>query len=523
MFRKIVSNLAFSPALVGQLGFYAKRLRKEEATRRIGLIFVALALIVQSFAVFSPPESANAANADNIIYSGIRDKKDLLKIYDRGSDTAGRKDIRQIYTHFGITRADIVNAHMGSYNTGDFNGQLKSVGRSDWGVPYRHPVKVAGADTTIYTGGYINTQGKSWKMPALIGKRSVDGAWFAITLDCGNVVYVVPPPPIKKPTAVCSSLAITPISRTDVRLRAKADTTDGATISAYTYTIQDAAGDVVLKQRVADSTTTSSLKRTLPTDGSYTAKVSVATSLGEKTDADCIKNFTVSAEPRCVVNPEFVESSPECQPCPDDETLWYKDKNCTADFVLSKVVKNTTQSLDNAHNTTAKPGDQLQYTLSVKNTGNAPGSYTMTDTVADILEYATIVNIGDGKIVNESSASPAVIAWPAFDVDVNETVQKVIVVKVKNTVPVMATNLSNPQSYNCTVTNTFGNTLHVNIECPPEKAIEQMVTELPQTGAGENIIFSAIVVAVVIYFYARARQTATEVRLIRRDLNAGTI
>ena len=25
MFRKIVSNLAFSPALVGQLGFYAKR------------------------------------------------------------------------------------------------------------------------------------------------------------------------------------------------------------------------------------------------------------------------------------------------------------------------------------------------------------------------------------------------------------------------------------------------------------------------------------------------------------------
>ena len=31
MFRKLVSNLAFSPALVGQLGFYAKRLRKEES------------------------------------------------------------------------------------------------------------------------------------------------------------------------------------------------------------------------------------------------------------------------------------------------------------------------------------------------------------------------------------------------------------------------------------------------------------------------------------------------------------
>ena len=54
MFRKIVSNLPFSPALVGQLGFYAKRLKKEETTRRLGLIFIALALVVQSLAVFQP-------------------------------------------------------------------------------------------------------------------------------------------------------------------------------------------------------------------------------------------------------------------------------------------------------------------------------------------------------------------------------------------------------------------------------------------------------------------------------------
>ena len=55
MFRRIFSNLSFSPALVGQLGFYAKRLRREEATRRLGLVFTALALVVQSLAVFSPP------------------------------------------------------------------------------------------------------------------------------------------------------------------------------------------------------------------------------------------------------------------------------------------------------------------------------------------------------------------------------------------------------------------------------------------------------------------------------------
>jgi uncharacterized repeat protein (TIGR01451 family) len=523
MFRKLVSNLAFSPALVGQLGFYARRLRKEEMTRRTGLVFIALSLVVQSFAVFSPPEPANASNADNIIYSGIRNKEDLLAVYDRGSDSAGRKDIKEIYTHFGITRADIANMRMGSYNTGDFNGQLKSVGRSDWGVPYRTPVQVANSTTTVYTGGFIGTHGKSWPMPALIGTRSIDGAWVAITLDCGNPVYVVPPPPVKNPGAACTILSVATINRNSIRMNAKASTTDGATISGYTYTIKNAKGVAVLNQRVTDTKPTSSLDYKLAADGTYTAQVTAITSVGEKSAPTCVASFVVSPEPRCPVNTGLVASSPDCKPCPSDNSVWYKDAQCIAAFELSKSVRNITQSLDDANNTQAKPGDQLQYTLRVKNIGKDQGAYTMTDTVADILEYATITNMGDGKIMTQSATSPAVATWPSFPVKVGETVEKVIVVKVKETIPAMAANLSNPQSYNCTVTNTFGNTLNVSIECPPEKVIEQTIAELPHTGASENMIFSAIVVAVAVYFYARSRQTSKEIRLIRRDLNAGTI
>jgi uncharacterized repeat protein (TIGR01451 family) len=221
-----------------------------------------------------------------------------------------------------------------------------------------------------------------------------------------------------------------------------------------------------------------------------------------------------------------VESSPDCKPCPSDSKLWYKDAKCKADFILSKSVRNLTTQPDpkaSADQTLAKPGDQLQYTLTVKNTGKDQGSYTMTDTVADILEYATIVNIGDGTMSTQSTTTPAVVTWPSVNVKVGETIEKVIVVKIKDTIPAMAVNLSNSQSYNCKVTNTFGNTLNVNIECPPEKIIERTVGELPHTGATENIIFSAIVVAIAVYFYARSRQTSTEIRLIRRDLNAGTI
>ncbi|QWQ32420.1 hypothetical protein KOY48_00885 [Candidatus Minimicrobia naudis] len=71
MFKKIMSRLPYSPSMIHSLGFYAKRLRKEEATRKIGLILTALVLIVQSFTVFSPPESANAADSSDFIYGGI--------------------------------------------------------------------------------------------------------------------------------------------------------------------------------------------------------------------------------------------------------------------------------------------------------------------------------------------------------------------------------------------------------------------------------------------------------------------
>ena len=51
MFKKLISNLPFNPSLIGQVSFYAKRLRKEESIRRAGFGFMALAMFIQLFAV----------------------------------------------------------------------------------------------------------------------------------------------------------------------------------------------------------------------------------------------------------------------------------------------------------------------------------------------------------------------------------------------------------------------------------------------------------------------------------------
>ncbi len=366
-------------------------------------------------------------------------------------------------------------------------------------------------------------------MKALIGHRAVDGAWFAITLSCGNLVYVVPPPPVKHPAAVCSALSVTPITRTDIQLDATASATDGATISSYTYLIKDSTGAVTSSKTVASTATTSSLRMTVPKDGNYSAQVTVATSLGDQTDANCAKSFTVSPEARCLLNNALVESSPDCKACLDDAKVWYKDTTCKPSFELSKKVRNVTQGLVDANNTTARPGDQLEYTLTVKNVGKDQGDYTMTDNAADILQYAELVDIGDGHLATpptspDATLVPTTIAWPTFGtMKPGSIIQRTLLIKIKTTIPATPMNVSNRQSYDCRITNTFGNTINVGVDCPPEKVVEQVATQLPHTGPTENIIFSGIVLAVVVYFYARSRQTSQEIRLIRRDFNAGTI
>jgi uncharacterized repeat protein (TIGR01451 family) len=534
MFRKLVSNLAFSPALVGQLGFYAKRLRKEEATRRVGLIFTALALVVQSFAVFSPPESANAAGGNDIIYGGIRSKDDLLRIYDINQDSAGHKDIQQIYSHFGITRQDIANTSQATFNSRDLNLSIRSVGRStyEW---QRTAIGIPGTpDTVVYESLLHKFDSTPWTIPngsqypALIGKRAVDGQWFAIMMGCANPAYISMPPPPPQPAASCVLMTITPLTRTKFSFNTKASKHNGATILKYTYTVKDSTGKVIHTQSSSNATEVDSLIYDSVKDGSFTVSVVVSTSLGDKADPQCQKPLNVTPEPRCPLNPDIVQSNPDCKPCEDDETIWYKDKDCRSIFDLNKVVKNTTQLIDNANNTTVKPGDRLEYHLAVKNTGTTTGTYTIEDNLSDVLEYADVVDLGGGTLTKKDAFTPIervnTVTWPAIEIKPGMTIEKIVSVQVRSTIPSTPQGTSNPESYNCRMVNNFaGSNTSIRIDCPTPKVVEQIVSELPTTGPTENIIFGGTLFTVVTYFYLRARQTKKEVRLIRRDLNTGAL
>jgi len=631
MFRKLVSNLAFSPALVGQLGFYARRLKREETTRRIGLVFTALALVVQSLTVFTPPQSANAANSSDFINGGVNSKADIIDAYDRSAN--GNGDFKQIMDYAGITRAELRDMTEGSLNSkghGTGDGAWKTWGRShvfsSAQGEVKHVIPLGGdRTTTVYSKPlwlydslpYTIEHGSTY---AAFHGHSAKIGDFAIAKDCGNLItrhtpqpepkgsfiaancsavrgiafdgrnkdakvkvflYFGGPPgrgdrsdaittdkdnrfsydvPTKyqkaeKPTkvwgvmvplagwhestvqfndtveipggcikpepgAACSSLTKGFISRTVRTLKATATTENGAKITGYTFIVKDAAGKVVFQK---DITTNEPSVKTghfdLKNPGLYTATVTVHTSIGDKTGAKCIKEIKVGSEKVCAINPDLPLNDPDCKPCPGNPELWIKDEECVAKVTQSKTARNLTQNVADATTVKAQASDRIEYTIYVENIGSIPTDVVLNEELADVLEYSTLQQNGGGIF----DTTKKVLSWGAVTLEPGEKATRTFVVQLADAIPATPQGTSEPSSYDCIMTNGFGNTVSIKVACEAPKVLEATVQQLPSTGPTENILFGGIVASIVTFFWARSRQINKEVRLIRKDFNMGTI
>jgi hypothetical protein len=616
MFRKIVSNLPFSPALVGQLSFYAKRLRKEETTRRMGLIFTALALVVQSLAVFSPPEAANASTPGKVgdaprcnveavgprgqAFSISGDKAsvsfdvsgskkckvqisansffapsadgtpyDKQILHDRNTrvfDTPGRYTMKttlpgksnqnkgcfyQVDLTYGTYNVTPVLAFgHGKLDCGTVEVQPSaacdylSVNRlADGKYTVKGKASIAGSatvnahvftiknsigttilrkkvDTDLRIAEFEYAQSTPDTYSAnLVVKTSVGD----VTAQTCNSVFVVPQvttTPI--PAAVCANVTATITDRTEAYFSGRAQAFNGASIRSYTFIIRNASGtevDRIVVQSNESSAATSAVA--LAKAGDYSVQLVVQTSLGDKTDqANCIKQFTISPPEVCQYNPSLPAGSPECQPCPASPDIWIKDDACNAEVIYTKTGTNVTQGNVDATSTKAHSSDKITYTLIAENTGKAPSDVTISDDLTDTLEYATLLDSGGGKLNKKTNT----LTWPTVKLEAGEKTSRTIMLQVMKSIPATNTGTTLKNSYDCTMTNTLGNTTDVKVTCPVEKVlIEQTVRELPKTGPGENMLFAGILLAIVAYFYARSRQLGKEVRLVRRSVNAGTI
>jgi hypothetical protein len=394
MFRKLVANLSFSPALINEVGFYAGRLRKEEATRKLAFIFMILALIVQSLAVFSPPESANAASEQDILRGGISSKADLLNRY-----TANDSSFKDILTAAGITSQEIGAVESSAVQSKDNTlvmGRLPRFGSEGGETAFSYTRSDTGQTSTAYisplrlwdTTDVAQQFGTSYD--AWTG-RSEKLGWFAILKNCGNLVT-----------------------------------------------------------------------KTLP-QGATKSTISVKQELS---------------------------------------------------------ATNLSQGNVPAENVIAAPSDRISYTVRATNTSTSKQLAPIAITLDDVLEYSTLLDNGGGSV---DAQSPHLLSWPPATLMPGQTEERTFVVQILDPVPASPHGKSNGMSYDCVLTSAYGTSTNIRVHCPAEKDIEMIISLLPTIGITGNLIFAAAVASLVIFFYLRTRQLKEEIRLIRHNLNEGTL
>lgn len=390
MYKKFVSNLPFSPALVGQLGFYAKRLRREQATRRLGLLFAALAIAMQSLAVWQPPQQASASSANDLINGGVHAKAEVLQTYDQAGSFA------TLLNYLGITRDDLAGLQETPGQACSKDESLVVFGNepifstSEGEVTYQVPS--GGQNLTFYARPlHVFDKNKTTCHKAFVGTSQGAGA-FAIIQDSGNLAL-------------------------------------------------------------------------------YQKDITAA-----------------PATP-------------------------------AAALVKSKTARSLTRAMPISNDTTVNPTERIEYTLTTTNTGEAPITQTIVDPMADTLEYAHLIDSAGGTLDDATKT----LTWPNVTIAPGASEVRKVVVELLATIPDTPYSAGNPSSFDCLITNIYGSTLNIKVDCPGVKTVESTVQDLPTTGPGTNIVAGAVVLGVATYLYLRNRQLSREIKLVRHEFNGGTV
>lgn len=265
----------------------------------------------------------------------------------------------------------------------------------------------------------------------------------------------------------------------------------GAMVKEVRYYVNDAVVGTVTS---ADAQGRYIYRYTFATPGTYTIKSSVIAATGQvQATQGCTKTEEVSKPD----TPEAV-------------------------LVTDKKVRNDTQNIEDANNTTANAGDTLTYSLLITNKGagtatdlSLDGEYA--EDISDVLEYADITELHDATLNKDTGK----LSWPSVTITPGETVTKTFTVQVKNPLPATPISLSDPLSFDYEIHNKYGKTVVVKLPKPVSKTVEQTVSVLPNTGPTATTLIGSLIVAVVAYFYYRNKLLAKELRIIQREFQTG--
>lgn len=202
MFNKLIRNLPFNPSLINEVAFYAKRMRSESSIRRTGLIFIVLAMLIQVFAIVSPPQPTLAESNNDILRGGITSREQATN-YCR-TNTQGFADI---LSYHGISCDVVSSSSIKAVKSTDYNRQLRSMGRVPQGSVIArtgkptNETRVSIKNKSYYMRNLWAWDGYSTSTYKMLAMKNNQGKSIFIMFNCGNIVTIGHySPPAPKPT-----------------------------------------------------------------------------------------------------------------------------------------------------------------------------------------------------------------------------------------------------------------------------------------------------------------------------------
>jgi uncharacterized repeat protein (TIGR01451 family) len=387
MFRKLVSNLPFSPSLINQLGFYSKRLKKEQFTRKIGLIVTVLAIVVQTMTLLAPAE-ATLASSPNDIINGGGDLSAMQAIINsqKGCDKLGRCDVKQIFAAYGITSANLKTAKYEKIHSTVANNYW-SIGRAQRSYGGVNVSKqIPGTNTTVYARTLHGWNGGLNKWWNAVRVETAQGTRWILT-ECGNIVtkesQPTQPPDVTTTKTVNKSL-VKKGEKVTFTITYK-NIGKGTAKNVLFYDDAPAGLDLVNDGIATDPIKSprrweSSRRFTMAPGQSYTYKINaVVTKSGPLTltNKACADIFDSNIYNNCDTVPVTVK--PPC-PIPGKEAYAVGDPECKTNPAL--VIEKTSDAKD------LKIGDIFNYKLTVTNKGDVDlPKVVVRDVAPDEIEF----------------------------------------------------------------------------------------------------------------------------------------
>ncbi len=457
MFKKLLSNLPFNPSLINQVAFYARRMNDEARIRRTGLLFVVLAMLLQVFAVISPPQPTLAESDNDIIRGGFQNVDQAVLHCLNGS-----LDFYEILTYYGLGCDSVKNSSTVYIRSN--SADYYSLGRTpvsnpsprngkNWSI---YQVNIPGVTRTLWMKDLQYWDSGTYSTYKVLKMTNKQGQTMFVMYDCGNIVtigkYTPPPPPPPPPPTITDVCPGKDGIQTSLD---QCDVCPDRTGVQYTLEECDACPNLPGTQNVAD-----------------------------------------------------------CYPCPEART----DASATACLEFDKAASNDTQKFVDANGTKAKAGDVITYTLSVKNIGlTTVQDFVFDENMSDVLEYARITDLHGGNISEDNVVSwPAddIAAGQTMRHMITVKVKDPI-----PQTPVSASDPGSFDLVMTNV--FYGHSVNIELPPNIIKVTERTVKTLPSTGPGTSLAVGFVLVSIMGYFFARSRLMATELAVVKEEFTGG--